>query len=546
MGARFRLKAGYDVSGYGTEAQVVLNAFKHYGLIVADNGSDWFFQGTEDANWDATIISDLKNVPASQFEAVDESSLMVDPNSAATGPPGSPTAVVAIAGEASATVSWSAPAAGAVAGYRVVASPGGAFATVLGSAISATVTGLTDGTAYTFTVIATNSIGTSPPSAPSNAVVPGRGAYHALPPMRILDTRTGAALGPGGSHNVQVTGQGGVPSSGVSGAVLNVTATNTTAASYLTVWPAGVPRPLASNLNWVAGQTVPNLVEVALGLNGQVSVYNAAGSTDVVFDVGGYVATPIVTPPSAGLYNAVVPNRVLDTRNGTGTPRAQLCAGQTISVRITGTPNIPSSGVAAVVLNVTATNTVVAPSYVTVYPTGSTRPLASNLNFLPGQTVPNRVVVKVGTGGSVDFYDAAGHTDIIADVAGWFTDGTDPAATGSAFVGMTPTRLIDTRSGHGPIGAGGTLVLPIAGQNSVPTTAKAVVLNVTATNPTASSYLTVWPDGAPMPFASDLNYITGQTVPNLVVVKLGAGGAIDLYNAFGTTDVIVDVVGWYG
>ena len=242
----------------------------------------------------------------------------------------------------------------------------------------------------------------------------------------------------------------------------------------------------------------------------------------------------------------MVPNRVLDTRNGTGTPRAQLCAGQTISVRITGTPNIPSSGVAAVVLNVTATNTVVAPSYVTVYPTGSTRPLASNLNFLPGQTVPNRVVVKVGTGGSVEFYDAAGHTDIVADVAGWFTDGTDPAATGSAFVGMTPTRLIDTRNGHGPVGAGGILVLPIAGQNSVPATAMAVVLNVTATNPTASSYLTVWPDGAPMPIASDLNYIAGQTVPNLVVVKLGAGGAIDLYNAFGTTDIIVDVVGWYG
>src|SRR4029077_16966895 len=317
---------------------------------------------------------------------------------------------------------------------------------------SATLMGLTDGTAYTLTVKATNSIGTSPPSAASNAVVPGRGAYQALPPMRILDTRNGtgaptAPVGPSASLNVQILSQGGVPATGVSAVVLNVTATNTTAAGSLTVWPAGGARPLASNLNWVAGQTVPNLVEVALGTGGQVSVYNAAGNADVVFDVAGFVATPTVTPPAAGLYNPVLPNRVVDTRRGLGTPKAQLCAGQTISVRITGTPGIPSSGVAAVVLNVTATNTVVAPSYVTVYPTGSARPLASNLNFVPGQTVPNRVVVKVGTGGSVDFYDAAGHTDIVADVAGWFTDGTT-ATGGSLFVGVTPARILDTRTSN--------------------------------------------------------------------------------------------------
>jgi hypothetical protein len=86
MGARFRLKANYVISGYGAAAQVVLTAFKHYGLIVADNGSDWYFQGTEDAQWNSgaypQMIQDLKNVPAGAFEAVDESSLMVNANSA--------------------------------------------------------------------------------------------------------------------------------------------------------------------------------------------------------------------------------------------------------------------------------------------------------------------------------------------------------------------------------------------------------------------------------------------------------------------------------
>ncbi|HVC77973.1 MAG TPA: hypothetical protein VND96_15775 [Candidatus Micrarchaeaceae archaeon] len=85
MGARFRLKASFSISGFGHEAQVVLTAMKHYGLIVADNGSNWFFQGTMDAGWNAgpypAMISQLKTVPASAFEAVDESALMVDPNS---------------------------------------------------------------------------------------------------------------------------------------------------------------------------------------------------------------------------------------------------------------------------------------------------------------------------------------------------------------------------------------------------------------------------------------------------------------------------------
>ena len=342
------------------------------------------------------------------------------------GPPGAPGAPAAIAGEASATVYWSA-ASGAVSSYVVTASPGGANATVGGSTLSALVGGLSDGTSYTFTVTASNGSGPGPASAASNAVVAGRGAYQALVPARILDTRlTAGTLGAGSSLNVQVLGQGGVPASGVSAVTLNVTVTDTTAPSFLIVWPAGLPQPLASNLNWTAGKTVPNVVEVAVGAGGQISLYNGFGMVDLVLDMEGYVGVATVPPP-AGLYNPVVPNRVLDTRLGMGAPAAPVCAGQTISVKIAGTPGIPSTGVAAVVLNVTVTRTVVAPSSLTVYPTGSARPISSNLNFVPGQTVANGVIVKVGTSGYVDFYDAAGHTDIVADVSGWFTDATSSA-----------------------------------------------------------------------------------------------------------------------
>ena len=193
-----------------------------------------------------------------------------------------------------------------------------------------------------------------------------------------------------------------------------------------------------------------------------------------------------------------------------------------------------------------------ATSYLTVFPMGASRPVASNLNFVAGQTVPNRVIVKVGTNagagtsGWVSIYNPQGSVHVVIDVGGWFTDGTDPSATGSLFVGMTPIRVMDTRDGHGAVGPGATMTLMIAGQNGVPSTATAVVMNVTVTGATTASYLTVFPDGATRPTASDLNYTIGLTVPNLVVVKVGTGGQVDFFNAVGITDVIVDVVGWYG
>src|SRR5258708_21240948 len=180
MGARFRLKSNYDITTFGAASQVVLTAMKHYGLIVADNGSNWFFTGTEDAGWNAgpypQMVSELKTVPANAFEAVDESSLMVDPNSAAAGV-GAPTNVIATAGDASASVSWTAPTGGAspITSYVVTAFDGCTIQgsmTVSGSppATSAVFIGLTNGNAYTFKVSAVNSSGTGPPSLASNAV----------------------------------------------------------------------------------------------------------------------------------------------------------------------------------------------------------------------------------------------------------------------------------------------------------------------------------------------------------------------------------------
>ncbi len=178
MGARFRLKQTFDISSFSSATQVVLTAFKHYGLIVADNGSDWYFQGSEDAGWNNspydTMIAQLKTIPASEFEAVDESSLMVDPNSAQAGTaPAAPAAPTAVAGDARAIVTWTAPADGGqpITGYTITGTPGGS-AVAAGGATTAVVYGLANGTSYTFTVKAKNAVGTGPASPPSNAVVP--------------------------------------------------------------------------------------------------------------------------------------------------------------------------------------------------------------------------------------------------------------------------------------------------------------------------------------------------------------------------------------
>ena len=374
---------------------------------------------------------------------------------------------------------------------------------------------------------------------------PGDGLpYHPLVPARILDTRAavGAAaakLGPGATLPLQVTGQGGVPAAGVSAVVLNITVTEPTGGSFLTAWPAGHTRPLASNLNFSAGQTVPNLVTVKVGENGRVDLYNNSGSTHVVADVAGWFGRDPVLGGGAR-FNALPPARILDTRAGSG----KVGPGATLDVQVTGRGEVPVSGVSAVVLNVTVTEPTAA-SFLTAWPTGRSRPLASNLNFSAGQTVPNLVMVKLGDGGKVSLFNNVGSTHVVVDVAGWY--GVDPSP-GSGFVALPPSRLLDTRAGAGaPLAPGATLGLKVTGRGGVPAAGvSAVVLNVTVTEPSAGSFLTAWPGGEARPLASNLNFVAGQTVPNLVVVKVGSTGQVDLFNNRGTTHVVADVAGWFG
>lgn len=253
------------------------------------------------------------------------------------------------------------------------------------------------------------------------------------------------------------------------------------------------------------------------------------------------VPAPVVGPESASTFVPSSPAvRLLDTRNGTGAAKAPVGPAGTITLDTAPASLRGPADATAVLLNVTTTNST-AGGYLTVYPHGQSRPGTSNLNLVRGQTSANLVVVPVGQARSVDIYNAFGSTDVIADLAGWYVP-----RYGDVFTPAGPTRVLDTRTGtfRRSVGARQSIGLFVNGVYGVPLAATAVVLNVTVTNATASSYLTVYPDGSPRPATSNLNFSPHQTVANLVVVPLD-GGMLDLYNASGTVDVVADVFGWY-
>lgn len=126
------------------------------------------------------------------------------------------------------------------------------------------------------------------------------------------------------------------------------------------------------------------------------------------------------TEAVTGTFKPVQPNGVMDSRTGLGVPKTKVGARKTVTLQVAGTGGVPASGVTAVVMNVTTTGPTASP-YISVYPNGTTRTSASNLNVVAGQTAPNRVIVPV-VNGRVSFYNNAGTVNLIADVAGYYVN----------------------------------------------------------------------------------------------------------------------------
>ncbi len=308
---------------------------------------------------------------------------------------------------------------------------------------------------------------------------------------------------------------------------------------------------------WWTSSKQNQLRTVGLGTNSSgaeaVSIYNAANTVNVTVDVEGYY----MTSSSGSTFEPITPTRICDTRSGSGTQcssNGAIGAGSTLTVQASNGSSVPS-GATAIVADLTAINPT-ATTYLTTYANGTSRPSTSNLNAASGTVVNKEVTIPIDSNTKFVIYNASGSTNVTVDVEGYF-DG----SSNSNFVPVSPQRICDTRANDGlpspynqcngsggsakTIGSGGTLTIEAAGLPDVPSSATAIVAAVTTLNETASGFLTIYPAGASRPTTSEINFTSGATDNNEVTVGVGTSGDITIYNSSGSTDVLVDLLGYY-
>ncbi|MGA8360654.1 MAG: IPT/TIG domain-containing protein [Candidatus Dormiibacterota bacterium] len=394
---------------------------------------------------------------------------------------------------------------------------------------------------------------TSPSASNGMVFVEGGNQVDAVPDGPSISAVSPAAGPTTGGQTVTIHGAGFQPGMTATISGVRVTPAALTATSFTFATPAGA-----------AGYV-------------QVQVADSLG-TSALTPGSGYVYTGL-----AG-YVPVTAFRILDTRARSCVQCAAgaLGPGATRMLQITGVSGLPSgvdpipTTATAVALNVTAVNDNTF-SLLTVYPNGTGRPLASNINFLAHTATANLVIVTLGQNGpsdanrEVDIYNPLGTVDVVADVEGYFAPDSATDPTGE-FHPIAPVRVCDTRTkvratpcqSHGALLSGQPIIVNVtrSGSNAIPGTNAAVAaLNLAGVAGSAATNLTVFPTtstgtcaytGTHAPPFSTLNLAAGAVVANRVLVTLGPatpGGpdtSVCIFNAVGSINIYVDANGWFG
>ncbi|TPG16040.1 hypothetical protein EAH86_12435 [Pedococcus bigeumensis] len=377
-----------------------------------------------------------------------------------------------------------------------------------------------------------------------------RGTLHPVEAQRVLDTRrgTGGRLGPlgaGQTMTLAVGGVGGIPPTNVAGVVLNMTVTQPSASGYLTVYPADRPRAVVSSLNFQPGKTVANLVTVPVSADGKVKITNSSGSTHVIADLLGFYTSSSALAASVGTgsqYQTLTPRRIFDSRQF-----QPLHPQEVLRIDVDWFHPELNAAVTGIVVNLTATSPD-APGYLTVWDGAGRVPATSTLNFASRETVANLAVVRLSRGANgvpmIGIANSSGaYVHVLVDLVGVYEQS---GGTGLRYRGVSPRRIVDTRSGLGGVSP----ALPSQGTRSftAPATTMtqdtvALIGNLTAAKPTASTYLTAWSTGTSRPDVSTLNAGAGTIVANAVMAPLGSDARFNLYNNRGSTPTLVDVMG---
>ena len=294
-------------------------------------------------------------------------------------------------------------------------------------------------------------------------------------------------------------------------------------------------------------------VTATVASDGRVTIYNSSGSTHVVVDLAGWYGPTGSGGPATNRFNALPsPVRALNTLPtqagyaegpfGAGGATAPIGSGQSIAVQLAGLGGVAADA-SAVIVNVAVVSPTVG-GHLTLYPDGSSKPVASSINFATGQTIANLAVVPVGTGGRIRIA-AQGTTHVVVDVVGAFRPG-----VGAGYVALDPpVRQLNTLSGTGlrrtALGAGITHKLKVGRYDGVPADALAASMSVAVVQPTLSGYLTVYPGTKPRPGASNLNFTRGIVLANAAVAALGTDGTVAFTNSAGSTHVVADLAGYF-
>jgi hypothetical protein len=394
------------------------------------------------------------------------------------------------------------------------------------------------------------SASTAKPAAREAAVNPSSGMLNQVLPRRVLDTRTTTGghhgkLASGATMRLAVLGHG-IPGAGVSAVLVNVTAVNgTSRTGYLTLFATGVTQPTASTLNDRGAAAIANQALVPLGSDGTISIFNSAGQTDVIVDIVGWVGSH--AGAGNGQTTTTTPARILDTRTTNGGHHAPLLNGKSLTLQVEGAGGIPATGVSAVYANITALPTGNAGGYLTAYPSGTSQPLSSAINFPAGGTTANLALLKVSGAGAITITNHSAGANVIVDIAGWISGGS--VTTDAGIQATQVTRILDTRStlgGHkAPVGPNASVSVRVLGVGGVPSAGvAAVVVHVTGVSPTSATYLSAFATGYPAPSTSTLNLPEGVTVSSTTIVPVGPAGKVSIHNEYGTLNVVLDVQGW--
>ena len=356
--------------------------------------------------------------------------------------------------------------------------------------------------------------------------------YVPVGPIRLADTRAPAKGGytklDVSTIRVPVAGRGGAPNDSTA-AVLTITVTDSRGAGYVSVFPAGTPRPDTSTLNlngW--NQTVANTTLIPLS-SGAVDIYASVGVQILVDVAGAFVPTGGAATAGRFVGLATGATRVYDSRS-VGRP----VSGSGV-VRIPRPSFVPADA-SAIVANLTVTASS-GPGFWTAWSAGGPRPDASVLNTeTTGQTRAALTIVPISAQGFDVFGSIGGH--LLVDVAGYFT-GPSAANSGEGlFVPITPVRALDTRSSGYPVGAGSVV------EFASPRQGAALVYNLTSAAAVAVGFVTAYPAGTPRPNASNLNApAPGYTVANLSVTTQSTRG-VALFSAAGE-HLMADVTGYF-